>query len=111
MKIDIKGADGVSIVAVEGTIDGNTAPQAQDEILPLIQNGCRLLMDMSAVDYMSSAGLRIMLLLYRRVSAAGGKIVLVGLSEEISDTMALTGFLDFFATAETRESGLASLGG
>jgi anti-sigma B factor antagonist len=111
MKIDVKTAGGVSVVAVQGTIDGNTAPRAQDEILPLIQAGCKLLMDMSAVDYMSSAGLRMMLMLYRRVSGTGGRIVLSGVSEEIKDTMELTGFLDFFTTTDTAESGIAALAG
>ncbi len=111
MKIDVKASRGVSVVAVQGTIDGNTAPQAQEAILPLIQGDCKLLLDMSSVDFMSSAGLRMMLLLYRRVSGVGGRIVLSGVSDEIKDTMELTGFLDFFTTADTRESGLSVLAG
>ena len=46
--------------------------------------------------YMSSAGLRMLLVIYRTIVGQGGKVVLVGLSEELQDTMALTGFLDFF---------------
>ncbi len=111
MKIDVKEAGGVSVVAVQGTIDGNTALQAQEVILPLVQGGCKLLLDMSAVEFMSSAGLRMMLLLYRRVSGAGGRIVLSGVSDEIRDTMELTGFLDFFTTTDSRESGLTALAG
>lgn len=111
MNIDVKAAGGVSVVAVQGSIDGNTAPQAQEEILPLIQKDCKLLLDMSTVEYMSSAGLRMMLLLYRKVSSVGGRIVLSGVSEDIKDTMELTGFLDFFTTTDTAESGLMALAG
>lgn len=109
MNISVKDVGGVSVVGVEGTIDGNTAPQAQEQILPLIGGGCKLLLDMSLVEFMSSAGLRMMLLLFRRVTGEGGRIVLSGLSEEIKDTMSLTGFLDFFATSDNVDSGLTAL--
>ncbi len=111
MKIDVNSVGGVSVVAVEGTIDGSTAPAAQEQILPLVTPGCRLVLDMARVDFMSSAGLRMMLLLFRRVSGTNGRIVLSGLSEEIKDTMSLTGFLDFFTTCDTVDAGLAALAG
>jgi anti-sigma B factor antagonist len=109
MKVDVKIVDSVTIVELEGAIDGNTAPVAQEQILPLVRGSCRLLVDMRNVEYMSSSGLRMMLLLYRQVAGVGGRIVLAGLSEEIRDTMSLTGFLDFFATADSVEAGLAAL--
>ncbi len=111
MNIATSTVGGVSVVTVQGTIDGSTAPLAQEQILPLVQTRCRLLLDMSRVDFMSSAGLRMMLLLYRRVAGSSGQVVLAGLSEEIRDTMALTGFLDFFTTCDTLDSGLAALSG
>ena len=50
---------------------------------------------MSGVEYMSSAGLRMLLSMYRQISRQNGGIVLVGLAEEIKDTMSVTGFLNF----------------
>ncbi len=67
-----------------GDIDGSTAPVLQDQILAVAQPGCRLLLDMTQVSYMSSAGLRVMLLLHRQISGGKGKVVLVGLSEDIT---------------------------
>lgn len=67
-----------------------------------------MILDMSHVEYMSSAGLR-MLLAVRRQMAANGYIVLVGLSEAIKDTMTITGFLDFFTTCDTIEDGIQAL--
>lgn len=109
MKITNETIDGTAVVQIEGDIDGTTAPAAQTEILPLIEAGCRIVLGMSAVNYMSSAGLRMLLLMFRKVAAAGGQLVLTGLSEDIKDTMALTGFLDFFATADTVDAGLELL--
>lgn len=109
MELETRQDDGATVVKINGELDGKTAPDAQSEILPLAQSGARLLIDMSGVTYMSSAGLRMMLLIYRQVSGNDGRAVLVGLSDDIEDTMELTGFLDYFETHDTYEEGLASL--
>ena len=111
MDVQITTVNDVTVVAIEGELDGKTAPVAQNEVLPLAQPGCKLLIDMSKVPYMSSAGLRMMLLVYRQVTANDGQSVLVGLSEEIEDTMEVTGFLDYFETRDSYEAGLEALNG
>jgi anti-sigma B factor antagonist len=109
MEINLKSVGRVTVVEMAGDIDSNTAPQAQERILPLAQSGSKLLLDMSAVGYMSSAGLRMLLSTYRQVSRQNGTIVLVGLAEEIKDTMAVTGFLNFFTIRDTVDEGLKTL--
>ena len=111
MDVQIKNIDDVTVVAISGELDGKTAPVAQNEILPLAVPGCKLLIDMSKVPYMSSAGLRMMLLIYRQVTANSGQSVLVGLSEEIKDTMEVTGFLDYFEVRDSYDAGLEALSG
>jgi anti-sigma B factor antagonist len=109
MDINITTLEQVTAIALAGDIDASTAPKVQAQVLPLAQTDCRLLMDMTKVPYMSSAGLRMLLSLYRQLTAKDGKLVLVGLSEEIKDTMSVTGFLDFFITCETLDTGLEAL--
>jgi anti-sigma B factor antagonist len=109
MEIHLKNEAEVTVVELVGEIDANTAPTVQDRVLPLAQPNSKILLDMRQVPYMSSAGLRMLLSLYRQTMAKEGKLVLVGLSEEIRDTMSITGFLDFFTTSETIELGFAQL--
>jgi anti-sigma B factor antagonist len=109
MEVNIKTIDQVTIAEVSGDVDGSTAAKLQEEILPLAVPSSKILMDMTQVPYMSSAGLRMLLSLYRKVGSVEGKLVLVGLSEEIRDTMSITGFLDFFTTCDTVDAGLATL--
>jgi anti-sigma B factor antagonist len=109
MEIDIKTIDQVTVIALAGDIDANTAPAVQDKVLPIAESSPKILLDMFKVPYMSSAGLRMLLSLYRQVTAKDGKLVLVGLSEEIRDTMSITGFLDFFTTRDTVDAGLEVL--
>jgi anti-sigma B factor antagonist len=107
--IALADAQEVTIVELAGDVDGSTASTIQAQVLALAEPGAKLLMDMSQVPYMSSAGLRMLLSVYRQVTAKEGKVVLVGLSEEIQDTMSITGFLDFFTTRADVDSGLESL--
>jgi len=101
MNVELKEQDGIKIAVVTGDIDSKTAPDAQTALLPLVNEHKTLILDMRAVAFMSSAGLRMMLLLYRHATAANGKLALVGLSQQIKDTMAATGFLRFFALSDS----------
>jgi anti-sigma B factor antagonist len=102
-------AENAKIVTLVGEIDGSTAPQAQEQILALSGRGVKVVLDMTGVTYMSSAGLRMLLLAYRTINGQGGKIVLVGLSSDLKDTMSVTGFLEFFTCADTLAAGLKEL--
>jgi anti-sigma B factor antagonist len=109
MNIEITAYDQIRVIRLEGQIDSRNAPLVQEKILPDVEPGSRLLLDMGGVNYMSSAGLRMLLLLTRQVTATDSKLVLVGLSEELADTMAITGFLPFFEAYETEAEGLIAL--
>jgi anti-sigma B factor antagonist len=99
----------ISIVELIGDIDGKTAPNVQAQTLEVAKSTSKLLLDLTQVAYMSSAGLRVLLSVYRYISAQDGTVVLVGLCENIKDTMSVTGFLDFFVTCDTLNDGLAEL--
>ncbi len=108
MEVQVKPYGDATVVEASGDVDGSTAPQLQEQVLAVAQPGCRLLLDLSNVDYMSSAGLRVMLLLHRQITGKG-KVVLVGLNDDIKSTMSATGFLKFFTTADTLDSGKTAL--
>jgi anti-sigma B factor antagonist len=109
MKINITDIDQIKVIEVNGDIDASSAPTAQQEILPVASAGFPILLDLTQVPYMSSAGLRVLLSIYRQIAAKEVPLVLVGVSEEIQDTMSVTGFIDFFTMCETREAGLEQL--
>lgn len=102
-------SDEITVIEIVGELDTTTAYNVQNQILPVAEQSRKILLDMSDVTYMSSAGLRILLLLYRTIQERHGEIVIVGLSEDIKDIMSITGFLDFFITFDKREEGIKSL--
>ncbi|WP_034335582.1 anti-sigma factor antagonist [Deinococcus misasensis] len=109
MEIQSSTVQGVVVVTLIGDIDGKTAPLVQQNVVALIPAQGKILLDMGQVGYMSSAGLRMLLLVYRQAQSKGSQIALSGLSEDISDTMSATGFLDYFVTSSTVEEGLSKL--
>jgi anti-sigma B factor antagonist len=98
LAINTARRDTYALVTLTGTVDGRTAPEAQAAVEPLLGAFTVLVLDLTGVTYMSSAGLRVLLLIHRHLAARNGKAVLVGLSPQLADTMQVTGFLQFFET-------------
>ena len=99
-------AGDVKILNVSGRIDANTAPELQEVVLDTANQNPKLLLDLSEVDYMSSAGLRVMLILHREIHEHEGQVVLVGLQDRIRDAMEITGFLKHFTVVSDVQSGI-----
>lgn len=103
MKVQTRQENGIEIVQLEGSLDGKTAPEVREQLRPVLSRARKLILDLSGVDYLSSAGLRLLLLTYREVTAAQGKVVLLGVSRDIQTVMSHTGFLSFFTLADSPE--------
>lgn len=110
MEILVEENGSVTVVALVGDLDGNTAPQAQARILKLIGPGSRIVLDMTELAFMSSAGARMLLLIYRQIRANEAGVILAGLHPEIEDMLAATGFLDHFEVTPSVGDGLALFG-
>jgi len=108
-KVDSDVPASITLIELIGDIDGGTAPLMQADILAAAEPNIQMILNMTQVSYLSSAGLRMLLSVYRQVSAQSGQVVLVGLMEEIQDTMNVTGFLEFFTVADTPESAFTLL--
>ena len=107
-QLKIETVETVKVIKLIGDIDANTTPAIQEEILAVAKSHDKVVFDMSRVAYMSSAGLRMLLLLYRTAGFEDANIVIIGLTEDIRDMMQITGFLNFFTTCDTLDSALAS---
>jgi anti-sigma B factor antagonist len=104
MKINTQTSEQITIMQVTGAIDGSTSPQLREAIVDTVQPGRQILLDLHGVHFMSSAGLRVMLLLHRQLNQVDSRVVLVGLLDPIHDAMEATGFLKYFETAPNIES-------
>jgi anti-sigma B factor antagonist len=109
MDISKRIIDTVTLISLAGSLDSRSAPAAQESILPSLPEDGRVLLDLSDVTFVSSAGLRTMLLIYRQAQCVDTTVALVGLSDQLREVLSATGFLGFFVVAESVDGGLAGL--
>lgn len=88
---ETKGEDLIQLV-VEGNVDTNTAPQLQTRILLAFQKGKTVVLEMSKCPYMSSAGLRALLIGQKTATSKGGALKLVNVQPTVKDVFEVSGF-------------------
>ena len=81
-------------VYIEGRIDTITAPQLENKLLSDIGDSTNLNIDFSEVEYISSAGLRVLLIFAQKIQSKKGKIQAINVNETIRKIFNLTGFLE-----------------
>ena len=94
MKIDKTLESGKVILALEGRLDTTSAPQLEEVLIPYLNGSGEVTLDFSQVSYISSAGLRVLLIAQKQVLACGSSMSLSGVSEEIMEVFEMTGFND-----------------
>lgn len=80
-------------VAVEGRIDTATAPEFESEVKAELSGITELVLDFSKLNYISSAGLRVLLSLQKTMNKQGS-MKLTGVNETVNDIFEVTGFSD-----------------
>lgn len=108
MQIDLRTENSILIITIEGSIDSKTASEVQQKILEATVDCDNVIIDFTKVDFVSSAGLRVLLMVYRQLKVKNGKVILVGVSEEIMEVMSMTGFINFFEIIDTVKNALDS---
>lgn len=93
----------IEIYEVGAVLDTATSSNEQQKIMTLFEKNKNIALDLSHCTFVSSAGLRVMLYTYKVAKAKGGRLDLVGVSDEIRDVMAMTGFDKFFKFYQTVE--------
>ena len=109
MEVKISTQDHATIVSITGNLDGNSVNEAQDKIIPLVNGKTSLVLDLKGCGYISSAGLRLLLMAAKQLSTQNCMLVLSGVSAEIQDVMEMTGFSNFFKSFGSVADALAAL--
>ena len=100
----------VCVVVAAGRLDSNSAA-ALEAVLPArTQANPKVVLDLSEAPYVSSAGLRVLLIGAKAARAAGHKLVLCGLSPSVREVFDISGFTSIFAIEPDVDSALAGLG-
>ena len=110
MDVSTRTAEGVQIIAFAGNLDSNTSPQAQQAIDALLAGGAqKVVVDFSALDYVSSAGLRVLLSAAKRLQGPGKALRLFGLNETVREVFEISGFATILQVRGTEKEAVEGL--
>jgi anti-anti-sigma factor len=97
MELEINKIDDVVSIVLKGRIDANTAPAIEQKLISLISEGAqKLVTDLSEVWFISSAGLKALLVALKEAKREKGDLLLAGVQAEVREVLELTGFSTIF---------------
>ncbi len=101
--------DGQALIAeIDGRIDGATAHDFEGKVTSSIpDDGHAVICDLSGVSYVSSAGLRAILLIAKRLSKQNASFSICGLSEPVAEVFRISGFDKIIRVHKSRKDALA----
>jgi anti-anti-sigma factor len=96
-----------TVVQLQGKVDATSAPSVEQALVGVIDQGeKRLVLDCAGLDFISSAGLRSLLLAVKKMKAAGGGISLAALQPNVKEVFDISGFSALFTIHGSRADAL-----
>jgi len=107
MEIIEKRQNDISIFKVNGRLDSNTSPRFEEKIVEAIKNGSnKMIIDFEALDYISSAGLRVINKTTKQLKHIEGMLILCSMQDYIKEVFVITGFDSFLPIVSTCDEAL-----
>jgi len=92
--MDINEEQSRLFIKIEGRLDTKTAPELEEKINQSTGAISNIVMDFTELEYISSAGLRVLLKTHKAMKAKKGSMVIRGANEEVQEVFTITGFSD-----------------
>ncbi len=97
MLISVKTTNEVKVLAFEGRLNAQTSPDAQQQLTRLIEEGeNRFLVNFEKLDYISSAGLRVLLAAAKQLKEIDGELRICRLNDVVREVFEISGFTTIF---------------
>ncbi|OPX62857.1 MULTISPECIES: STAS domain-containing protein [unclassified Methanoregula] len=110
MSAEITIIEGTTVVTLPRRFDTDSAPAVEKDLKPVIgRHPDRLLFDFSGTDYISSAGMRVLVKTLHTMKDGGGTVVFSSLNSHVEYVFEIAGFLKIFTICKTREKALKHL--
>ncbi len=111
MQVESIQSDQAVVITVTGRLDTTTASDFETNCFELISSKAHngIVIDLQALEYMSSAGLRSILSLGKRVKAQGKGLVFCSLQGMVKEVFDVSGFTSIFSVYESQEEALGAM--
>jgi len=109
MQIEVSEDHGVHVVALSGKLDTATSPETESRLRNVVGDGAsKLVIDFQDVDFVSSAGLRVLLVAAKMLRGSGGEMRVCGLNEVVQEVFDISGFSSLLAVQADRHAAISS---
>lgn len=110
MEIFQENNNGVEIFSVKGSLDSNTSSELETKIYTALESGQqKLILNLEHLDYISSAGIRVMLKTTKDLKRMEGNIVLCSLQDYVREVFDIAGFDGYLNIANNLEDAIVQI--
>ena len=109
MQINTRTSNDIHIVAIAGSLDSTTSPEAQKSLDAVVAGAKKVILDFSQLDYISSAGLRVLLGAAKQLRASGGKLGMFGLNQSVKEVFEISGFATILSVYQSEAEALGAM--
>ncbi len=111
MEISSDVVDGVTVVKLEGSLDTQSSPDAQIALGELVDGGARgIVCNFADVEFVSSAGLRVLLATAKKLGALQGEIRVCEMNPVVKDVFEISGFSMIIKVFDTEPEAMQGFG-
>jgi anti-sigma B factor antagonist len=108
MGITVDEVGDVSVVRIAGNLDTQTSPDTEAQLTQLIQGGAtKILLDFEGLNYISSSGLRVLLVAQKRLEGNSGQVRICNPNTMVREVFDTSGFSDIFSVYGSQAEALA----
>ena len=108
MRIVERITDDVTVFSIAGKLDTHTSPEAQDRLTACIDDGAlKIAINLEKLEYISSIGFRVFLMVAKRLQGDGGALRLCGITGNVKEVFDISGFASVFDIYENEAAALA----
>ena len=111
VNLALESKDDVLILRVSGRLDAVSSPQLEKQVMDAIaeQDYSKVLMNFKDVNYLSSAGMRLLLSTTKKMKSKGGKFVISNISDNVMEVIKMAGFDHILSICANEEEGFQTL--
>ena len=109
MEISTRQSNDIHIVGIVGSLDSTTSPEAQKALDQVLAGARKVVLDFSKLDYISSAGLRVLLGAAKKLRGSGETLRMFGLNQSVREVFEISGFSTILAVYPSEAEALGAL--
>ena len=109
MNISTRHVDGVVVVDMDGRLDSQTAGYGNDEMVRIVKDDNKnVLINLEKLEFITSAGLRVLLLAAKLLQTSGGKLKLCAANQFVKDVLETSGFTSLISLHATESEAIGT---